>query len=145
MLPIDWKPETRKLKQFGWIALVAFGALAGWILWRGGLFGADFGAAGRPVAISLAALGALCGLLSLAAPQANRWLYVGLMVVTWPIGFVVSFVMLGVLFFLVVSPISFIMRLLGRDTMHRRFDRNAPTYWRKFERARSPESYFRQY
>ena len=93
----------------------------------------------------LAALGALCGLLSLVAPGANRWLYVGLMVITWPIGFVVSLVMLGVLFFLVVSPISFIMRLIGRDPLHRRFDPSAPTYWRKVSGRRDPASYFRQY
>lgn len=145
MIPIDWKPERRKLRQFGFIAFAAFGALGGWVLWRGGLFGADFGAARVPVAAALGAVGAICALFSLFAPGANRYLYVGMMVATWPIGFVVSFVMLGVLFYLVVSPISLGMRLAGRDPLHRRFDKSAPTYWRKVVARRSSDSYFRQY
>ena len=69
------------------------------VIWRGGLFGLNFGDAARPVAYALWGLGALSALFSLVAPKANQALFVTLVTVTYPIGFVVSHVVLALLFF----------------------------------------------
>lgn len=42
---------------------------------------------------------------------------------------VVSPVVLGAMYFCVVTPIAFLMRVFGRDALKRRLDRNAQTYW----------------
>jgi len=42
---------------------------------------------------------------------------------------IVSPVALGIVFFGVLTPMGFAMRLFGRDTMQRRFDPSARTYW----------------
>ena len=42
---------------------------------------------------------------------------------------VVSPVVLGAIFFLVLTPVAFVMRVIGRDAMKRRFEPAAPTYW----------------
>jgi hypothetical protein len=145
-IKIDLNPDASKLRQFGFIALVAFGLIGGYVLWRGGLFGFDFGAAARPVAYILIGLGALSGLLSLMAPRANRPLYVGLVVLTYPIGFVVSYVIMGVLFYLVITPVGLVFRLLRRDSLTRRIDRDAPTYWvARPEGELAKERYFKQF
>ncbi len=60
---LNLNPDTRSLRLFGIIALCAFGAIGGLILWRGGLFGFDFGAAGVPAAYGLWVLGATAGFL----------------------------------------------------------------------------------
>jgi len=47
---------------------------------------------------------------------------------------VISPVILGVLFYLCIIPIGFLMRLSGKDPMRRKFDPEAKSYWI----ARSP-------
>ena len=42
---------------------------------------------------------------------------------------IVSPVVLGVLFFLVITPLGLLMRLLGKDPLRLRRDANASTYW----------------
>jgi hypothetical protein len=42
---------------------------------------------------------------------------------------VVSPLVLGILYFGMFTPIAFVMRLRGRDAMHRRVDAQAESYW----------------
>jgi hypothetical protein len=42
---------------------------------------------------------------------------------------VVSPVILGIMFFLVFTPMGFVMRLLGKDPLRLRFDRQLASYW----------------
>jgi hypothetical protein len=42
---------------------------------------------------------------------------------------IISPVALGSVFFLVVMPIGFAMRLFGKDPLRLRFDQDAKTYW----------------
>jgi multisubunit Na+/H+ antiporter MnhG subunit len=37
--------------------------------------------------------------------------------------------LLTVFFFLVITPVGLIFRLMGRDALHRKLDRQAATYW----------------
>ena len=48
---------------------------------------------------------------------------------------VVSPLILGVIFYLVVTPTGFLMRLAGKDLLRRNFDRAAKTYWIKRDPA----------
>ena len=69
----------------------------------------------------------------------------GLTVVAFPIGFVLSYLIMGTLYFLVIGPIALLFRALGRDSMRRAYDPQASTYWSPVERRRDKESYFHQY
>lgn len=42
--------------------------------------------------------------------------------------------LLGIFYYLIMTPAGFIMRLSGSDPMHRRPDRNQPTYWQPVRR-----------
>ena len=42
---------------------------------------------------------------------------------------IVSPVVLGVMFFVVVTPMGLVMRALGKDPLRLRFDREARSYW----------------
>ena len=57
LVDLDLNPDEKKLKQFGFIALVAFALLGALVLWKGGLFGLDFGGSTRTVAYVFFALG----------------------------------------------------------------------------------------
>ena len=42
---------------------------------------------------------------------------------------IVNPIVMGLLFFLILTPVGAVMRLLGQDPLHRKFDRVATTYW----------------
>jgi hypothetical protein len=145
LIQLDLRPGRRELRQFGWIALVAFGLLGAVILWKGGLFHLSFGAAGRPVAFTLWAVGAASALLSIAWPQGNRPLFVGLSLLAFPIGWVVSHLVLAILFYGVLTPVGLLFRVLGRDPLERPFQSEMRSYWVDLREVTDEKDYFRQF
>ena len=87
----------------------------------------------------------LAALLSLIHPKANKGLFIALSVVAYPIGFVLSYVIMGTLFFAVITPTGLVMRALGKDPLEKRFTANAPTYWSQCRSKRPSASYFQQF
>ena len=137
LIAFNWKPESSQLRWFGLLWLPLFlAALALVLIFRLALVSAWM------VLIPLAVASFMLGLL---APQRLRPVFVGLLLLTFPIGFVVSYLVLAVLFFLVITPVALVMRLFGRDALGLRFDRVAESYWIPHP-ARAPvERYFRQF
>jgi len=145
LVEINFNPDTKTLRQFGVIALVGFGILAALAYYEKLIFSFGLGDARMPLVTTFVALGAISALFSLVAPRANRVLYVGLTLLAFPIGFVLSYVIMGTLFFLIIGPIALLFRLLGRDPMHRSYDPSSPSYWLEARPPRDNESYFHQY
>lgn len=141
----NWNPGQRFLRQFGFANGAIMGLFGLWIHLHGGLFGFRFPDAAETVTIVLWALAGASLLASLAAPAANKPLYLFLAAVTFPIGFLVSYAILIAIFFLLVTPIGLGMRLLGKDPLARKFDRGAPSYWVVRGRRHPAGRYFRQY
>ena len=142
---IDFHPEEDTLRRFGFIALGGFGLLAAAAYTETFLFSFGLGAARIPVAAGLLGLGVLATLLSLVAPRANRFIFVGLSLVAFPIGFVISHVLLAVLFFLVITPVALVFRLQRRNELRLGTDPGTVSYWSDSHPPRSSDSYFRQF
>ncbi len=144
VVEINWKPDTRTLRQFGFIALGGFGliALLAWNEWM--VFAGGLGESRTLVAGVFAGLGVFSALASLVAPIINKPIYLALTLLSYPIGFVMSYVIMATLFFLVIGPIALALRLTGRDSMHRRYDPNAKSYWVKVTMPTDKSKYFRQ-
>jgi hypothetical protein len=145
LIEIDFDPDETTLRQFGWIALGGFGLLAALAWFEKLIFAFGLGEARATVAGALLAVGALAAVIGLVHPRANRFLYVGLTLVAFPIGFVLSYVILTTLFFVIIAPIGVLMRLLGHDPMHRTLDPDAESYWVPAEPAPARERYFKQF
>jgi hypothetical protein len=145
LVEINFHPDRRTLRQFGVIAFVGFGSLAALAYYEKLVFSFGLGEARIPVASGFAVVGSIALLFSLVAPGANRLLYLGLTLLSFPIGFVLSYLIMGTLFFLIIGPIAVLMRLFGRDALHRRYDTKAATYWSNARPPRDKESYFHQY
>ena len=145
MVEINFHPDERTLRQFGWIALGGFGllALCAWSHWL--VFRHLSDSAREPVAFALLGLGVLSAAFSLLFPKANAPLFVALSVVAFPIGFVLSYVIMATLFYVVIAPVGFALRLIGKDPMDRRFLPDAPTYWLPARPARAKSDYFKQF
>jgi len=58
------------------------------------------------------------------APLSRLWLRFGLLLHAW-----MSPVIMGLVFYTTVTPIGIIRRLLGKDPLRLRSDRDAVTYW----------------
>ena len=66
--------------------------------------------------------------------------------VAFPIGFVLSYVIMAMLFYVVFAPVGLVLRLVGKDPLDRRFLPDAPTYWVDARARRAPKrDYFRQF
>ena len=145
MVEINWRPDEKTLRQFGWIAFFGFGFLA-LIAWKElFIFAFGLGAARETVATVFAGLAALSLVFSVIFPKANLPIYLGLTMLSFPIGFVLSYLIMGFLFFGLITPLGLFFKLTGRDPMHRKFDREATTYWTDPRPRRGKESYFRQF
>ena len=62
-----------------------------------------------------------------------------------PIGWTISHVVLAAVFYVVMTPIGILMKMLGHDPMQRSFDRAAPTYWLERKGDPDPRRAFRQF
>jgi hypothetical protein len=66
------------------------------------------------------------------------------MALTMPIGWMVSRVLLGVLFFGLFTPVGFFFKLIGRDALCRRYEPQQASYWESKPGATDVRSYLRQ-
>jgi hypothetical protein len=126
VIAADWRPTRRKLRQFSGALLVVAAVLA---LRRG--------ADGWSIAAGVLAL---TGLLW---PPAARPFYLALTVISLPIGWMVSHVLLRVIYYLVLTPVALVFRIFGRDPLALR-RRDAASHWEPFKQGEDIESYFRQ-
>lgn len=108
--------------EFGLVVGGVFILLGLWWLYRGKFVGAAY---------ALVPLGVLLILLALLTPRAlvypNKvWMFVGEC-----LSFVSTRIILALVFFLVITPIGLVKRLLGWDPLHRR-SRREESYWRPY-------------
>lgn len=142
---LDLNPPPRTLRNFGLIGVAAFALIAWLVQGHHKPFSHVPVSATMPVTYIAVALIAYCGIFAIAAPQALRWLYVGLSVLGFPIGFVFSYIIVTIMFFLVVTPIALLFKVIGRDSLKLRPDPQATTYWVRRTPPDSVKRYFRQF
>ena len=129
-LPRD--PPTSTLRWFAAIWLVWFAALAVWV-WTNG---------NTSTAIVLAFTALSVGPLGLVRPAAIRPIFVGALVLTFPIGWVISHLLLGLVFYCVFTPLGLFFWLIGRDALNRGLRPDAGSYWSSKPVPTDVRSYF---
>jgi hypothetical protein len=103
-------------------------------------------AKGRPqLGLALAAAAVIIGLPGLIWPPLLRWLFVACTVLTFPIGWLISLLVLWALYFLVLTPVAVFFRLRGRDLLGRKPAPERDSFWEPKQTPRDLRSYFRQY
>ncbi len=76
-------------------------------------------------------VGALFLLFGFVMPMILKPIHKVWMGLAFVLGWFVSRIILIILFYLVIMPIGILMKLLGKDLLHRKIDKNASTYWLK--------------
>jgi hypothetical protein len=119
-------------KEFGLVVGGVFVLLGGWWLYRGKF---------ATVAPVLLTLGTLLILFGLIWPRALVWPNRGWMFLAEVLSWITTRIILGIVFFLVVTPIGVVKRLSGWDPLGRRGARGA-SYWQPYsERQRNTRHY----
>jgi len=110
--------ERTQLRNFGLIVGGVFGVIA---LWPAIIRGGDV----RTWCLVVAAVLIVPALVVPAAlaPAFRVWMTLGAL-----LGWINTRIVLGIVFFVVITPIAVVLRLAGRDAMQRAFDRAATTY-----------------
>jgi hypothetical protein len=137
LVTVNWNPDRRGLNGFRVIAVCA-GLLAATLLYT--VKGVDL-----RWCLVVAAGGVAIGLSGFVSLKLTRYIYITLVAITLPIGFVVSLVLMSVFYFGLITPLGLIFRLIGRDALRRRFDPEAQTYWIPHQQTTKAERYFQQF
>lgn len=137
LIEINRHPSLKDLRVFGaiWLPAGVLVASAWMLKWTGSV---RFAATCAIVGIAISAVGFF-------VPPLLRRIYVGWMIAAYPIGWVISHLVLAVVFYLVITPIGIALRLLGRDPLARRFDPAATSYWTARDHAVDKSRYFKQF
>ncbi len=133
MNELNWNPSRRELRTFAAIAVVVFGALGAWLSFSG-----------REAAWLFAATGLVIGVPGLIHPPSIRLIYVLLALLTRPIGWALSHLIIAVLFYALITPLGLLRRLLGRDPLALRAALGADSYWAQRPPPDDGSSYLRQ-
>jgi hypothetical protein len=137
LIEINLHPSRKELRNFATIALIASAIISLLLYVLKGL-------AIQWVAIIFAA-GFIIFISSLVSIKITRIIYLSLILVTFPIGYVVSFILLAAFYFLLLTPLGLFFRLIGRDSLCRKFDLNAKSYWLSRQSPKNLDSYFHQF
>lgn len=131
---IPLRPSARILRQFSGAWVVVFGIFA--LL--------QFRADHIGIATALATVSTL-GLAGLVHPSLMRWIFVAASVAAFPIGWVMTHLILGILFYVVLTPFALVFRWKRRDPLRRRRPPADASLWEPREPVSDPARYLRQY
>ncbi len=135
MYRLDHQPSAGDLKLFGASLGLLLCGIGAWVWLR---------TASPGVAVGLWIAAVLLWGVYYSVPAVQRPLYRGWIVALFPVAWLMSTLVLGILYFGLITPIGLISRLAGRDPLQRRTRRE--TGW--VERSASPvpkSRYYRQH
>jgi site-specific recombinase len=136
MFEFPQNPSRSDLRWFG-VLLGGFLPLAGWLIGRRLEL--------EPPWLVLFALSAVSLATAAFAPRWLRGVHWLWHAATFPIGWLISRILLAVVYWGVLTPIALTLRMRGRDLLGRRFDRETKSYWTRHDPPADIARYFRPF
>lgn len=136
---IPRNPGPSTLRNFGLLFLLIFGGVAALQVRK---------SSPSPEVYAILALSCLIGLTAILRPLWLRVIFVSWMFLVFPIGWTISHLALGLLFYGVFTPLGIVFRLIGRDRLRLRREPAASedsSYWTPKQPIDDPGAYFRQF
>jgi hypothetical protein len=112
------RATPRDLRKFGLMVGGVFLVLGSYFYLRHKLWWAWFVAAGTPLF-----------LIGAVFPRGLKWVYVAWMTLAMILGAIVSAILLTGLFYLVVTPIGLLARVVGKDFLRKKMEPATASYW----------------
>lgn len=151
-IDVDWNPDRKKLKEFGWVSVIGFSVIGflflpsvRWLHGRGAEEPVAWMDWNWKISLVLLGVGLVIWILSLISTKAVKPIYLAWMALAFPIGWTISHIVLGLLYFLLFTPMAVFFRLVGRDALERKIDKEADSYWIHREGSPPPSRYVRQF
>lgn len=110
--------SKKDLKEFGLTLGIVLMLIGGLLYWRG-----------REFYFYFSGLGSLFALLGILAPTFLKPFQKVWIAVALTIGWFMTHLILGVIFYVVVTPISLIARMSGKKFLDLKIDKNARSHW----------------
>lgn len=129
-------PTDRKLREFAAIAAALCAAVA-----------VMYGAQGRGYGLAAiyGGIAMTIGVLGVVRPQWLAPIFIGWMILAFPVAWIVSTLLLAAVFYGLVTPLALVFRLMGRDALDRKLRQDQDSYWQARPAAENPRRYLRQY
>ena len=137
LIDINWKPDRNELRKFGEISLAMLTVIALVFYWLDRL------AAVGSLYLCAAGLGIF--ILSRISTKLVKPFYLLLYAIALPIGFVLTNILMAIIYFIILTPVGLIFRLIHRDPLKRKLDPNAKTYWMPHRTPDALKRYFNQF
>ena len=135
LVDINWHPTPRELKRFGVSNLVILGVAGALFYWRGH----------TDLAWGFWIVGVATGLTGMTGTVVALPGYYLFMAVGLVMGNVVGRVLVGLFYYLLITPMGLVMRLIGRDPLRLRAPADASTYWCDIHAPTEKARYERQF
>ncbi|MAE66216.1 MAG: hypothetical protein CMJ18_18250 [Phycisphaeraceae bacterium] len=127
---------AHRLRQLQGVFLPGLFLVVGLVATRGAV---------KEVITTLIVVGAAGTVVIAGVPAVGRVVYRFWLEAAEPIGWTISHFILALTYYLVLTPIGLIARLVGYNPMKKQLDPSAETYWIKHEARDDRSSYFRQF
>jgi hypothetical protein len=137
LIDINWKPDRNELRKFGEISLAMLTVIALVFHWLDRL--------SAVTSLYLCAAGLGIFILSRISTKLVKPFYLLLYAMALPIGFVLTNILMAIIYFIILTPIGLIFRLIRRDPLQRKFDPRSKTYWVGHRSCDSLKRYFNQF
>jgi hypothetical protein len=137
LIEIDWNPKSKQLQNFGKIALAATFIISFLLYLLKGV--------AIQWVLIICAFGIIIFIISKISLKLTKLIYLGMILLTMPIGWVVSFILMAAFYFLLLAPLGLFFRLICRDPLYRKFDPTAKSYWMSRRPPKGLEQYFHQF
>ena len=112
------KKTKKELRKFGLVMTVPLALIGGYLWWKG--------RGAYPYVLGAATFFLLSGLL---VPQLLRPIEKVWMKFAEIMGAIMTRVILSVAFYLMITPLGLVLRLMGKDLLHLRFEKDCESYW----------------
>lgn len=117
-MPKEQLASKKELRSFGLLVGGVFSVIGAWpLLLRG-----------EPVRLWAVTLGGGLILLGCVLPRALALLYQGWMWIGQTLGWINTRILLGLVFYGLITPTGILFRLMGKDVMRQNFAQGSPTY-----------------
>ena len=137
LIRIRDNPSQRELRQFAGLWFLLFAIIVALV---------TYSVTRRAeVSIGIVAAGLATALIGVVRPAFIHPVYLLWMYAAYPIGLVISHVILAAIFFGLFMPIALVMRLVGYDPMRRRLDRPEHSDWVPAAAPGDKSEYFKQF
>jgi hypothetical protein len=137
LVSLNLKPSQKQLKDFGFISLIMFFVIGLLLLGLGKVPAKGF--------MIFGLVGIVLFILSRISVALIKPIYLGMIVLTYPMGWLLSHLMMALFYYGIITSVALFFRLINRDPLCRRYEPDADTYWMRCKKKRPLKDYFRQF